>query len=528
MVCKPSNIVLAAERLATRAYIPKLQIRRCKDYLKRVRECASQFVKNDVGLSDNHYVPSNCIVNVTKAIYERKFFIKSEVRAGRYELPPVPRRGVFRILLDFKQKLVDGALALATYNVPMRISCLTAAEMAPAHKVKSYVKVAKGMSDAVPPQPSKYSTKFFMKTEKLKNETVVPRGIDPRDIEANIWYFTWLRPIEKLIYSAIDGVFGSPTVMKGYNAEQTGDIISTKWNKFLNPVFIGFDMSRFDQHISQAALRYEHSVYQSFYPNDMDLAKALKYQLVTNAFCNTKDGYKLRYTTRGGRCSGDANTSLGNTIIMCALLHHFKRQLGFDLEVIDNGDDSGFIFDKRDLYRFNGFDFITQSKLFGFTLKVELPVYTLEKLIFCQCQPVLNNKGHYVMLRNPWSALDKDSMTIECPSNKYYFAWLFSVGTAGCSLNRGMPVFQDFYNMYLRSSDSVGLKTDCKIQQHCAGLYWMSKNMSNTDTTITTLTRNSFDLAFDMPPSIQLDLEEYYRDMIITQGPYPREGHVPK
>ena len=112
------------------------------------------------------------------------------------------------------------------------------------------------------------------------------------------------------------------------------------------------------------------------------------------------------------RCSfmASMNTGLGNVIIMVCLIHAYLRTRGVRGSLINNGDDCVVIMDRNSLQRFNSHlrEWFLQM---GFNLTVESTVRVLEKIKFCQCQPVFNGV-EYVMVRGLVAALQKDSISI--------------------------------------------------------------------------------------------------------------------
>jgi hypothetical protein len=73
---------------------------------------------------------------------------------------------------------------------------------------------------------------------------------------------------------------------------------------------VGLDASRFDQHVSHAALKWEHSVYNSWF-KDKEFARAISMQLINEGTGYTDEG-KIKVEVEGCRMSGDMNTSAGN------------------------------------------------------------------------------------------------------------------------------------------------------------------------------------------------------------------------
>ena len=94
----------------------------------------------------------------------------------------------------------------------------------------------------------------FVKCEKINRTAKLdpaPRIIQPRKPRFNVCLGRYIKPIEHAIYRAIDKVFGSPTVVKGMNATERGLLLARKWARFSDPVAIGIDAKRFDQHVSE-------------------------------------------------------------------------------------------------------------------------------------------------------------------------------------------------------------------------------------------------------------------------------------
>lgn len=362
--------------------------------------------------------------------------------------------------------------------------------------------------------------KAFVKAEFINSDDKPdpdPRVISPRDPRYNVEVGRYLRPIEHRVYHAIAEIYGEPTVLKGYNAQQVGKIFEEKWARYRNPVAIGLDASRFDQHVSVEALKWEHSVYNGIY-HSKELRRLLSWQLANRVTGHCRDG-KLRYTTEGCRMSGDMNTAMGNCLIMCALVHAYLSERGIKGSLANNGDDCTVIIERKYLSRFQ--EGLTEWFLeMGFNMKVEKPVFDLEGIEFCQTHPVFV-AGGYVMVRNFPKALSKDCLSLkDLGSPKICRSWLDAVGQGGLSLTGGIPVYQDFYSSYIRIAQSVpvGKTRQNSKRRHntpdaelTGGIAWLSKNMERKYSVIDPRTRHSFYLAFGVTPCQQLALESFYR-----------------
>jgi len=160
----------------------------------------------------------------------------------------------------------------------------------------------------------------FVKME-LVNPTKAPRCIQPRRPAYNLSLGRYIKAVEHDLYAAIRRVYGDgPTVMKGYNVEEIGAIVRGKWRSFTEPVAVGLDATKFDMHVSPAALAWEHGVYREMFGNCRTLRKLLKWQMNNRGAGYCGDG-KLKYSVTGKRFSGDMNTGLGNCLLMCAMVY---------------------------------------------------------------------------------------------------------------------------------------------------------------------------------------------------------------
>ncbi len=381
--------------------------------------------------------------------------------------------------------------------------------------------------------------KAFVKAEFINSDDKPdpdPRVISPRDPRYNVEVGRYLRPIEHRIYQAIDRMFGDKTVLKGYNAQEIGSIFAAKWKRYRKPVAIGLDASRFDQHVSVEALRWEHSVYNGIY-HSKELRKLLRWQLHNNVVGYCRDG-KLKYKTNGCRMSGDMNTAMGNCLIMCALVHSYLKSRGIPASLANNGDDCTVIMEQKFLDRFR--TGLTEWFLeMGFNMKVENPVYNIEGIEFCQTHPVFV-AGSYLMVRNFQKSLSKDCLSLKnLSSPRVCKAWIDAVGQGGLSLTGGVPVFQNFYRSFIRIASTIdvpktrqGSKRRHRVPdaEVTGGLSWLSKNMERKFSPVEPLTRHSFYLAFGVTPCQQMALEAYFdvADFTFRVGELEKQVHLPR
>jgi len=357
----------------------------------------------------------------------------------------------------------------------------------------------------------------FEKTDRTSKRDPVPRVISPRDPQFNVRIGRYLKHLEKPLFKAVDGMFGETTIMKGLNSEQAAAVLRGKWDSYVNPVAVGLDASRFDQHVSFEALQWEHDVYLNCFPankHKQRLARLLKCQLVNFCRGRVPDG-EVVYCVRGTRMSGDMNTSMGNCLLMCSMIYCYLEHIGVDAKLANNGDDCVLFLDKADLPKLSGlYDWFMSV---GFNMAIEDPVDEFEQFEFCQTKPVFDGTT-WVMCRKPL-AIAKDSVLLhpwDKKSDKYFRAWLDSVGVGGLRLAGRIPIFQEFYSLYKRSGSA---SRKYNMGQHVGfNMTEALSGMKRDYGAITPQCRASFYYAFGITPDEQECLEKFYRGGNLGRG----------
>jgi hypothetical protein len=349
----------------------------------------------------------------------------------------------------------------------------------------------------------------FVKFEK-QDVQKAPRVINPRHPRFNLALGKYLKHAEKPIFQAINQAYGgatAATVIKGMNAVQSAAVLRDKWNQFGRPVAVGLDASKFDMHVSRAALRYEHSFYRGLFPGSPELVELLSAQEVNKGRAYAPDGC-VKFRMDATRSSGDLNTSLGNCILMCALVHSYAKERGLSVELANNGDDCVVFLDESDLGQFsNGLSDWFRVK--GFAMTVEAPARMFEELEFCQTRPVLVGGG-WKMVRNHHAVVKKDPMCLmPIPNDRTLRKWMYAVGECGLASASGVPVQQAFYRCLLRSGVrcSAGMK-----RQVFRNTGWevRANGLAAQSALVTDASRASYYLAYGITPDAQLALEKFY------------------
>lgn len=468
------------------------------------------------------------LVTAVKAIKERVFFVKND---GEFIRPPTPKNDIFvRKLRAFTANI----RAHLPSTTPITREAFAA--LYTGRRRKLYESAAASL--VMEPFRSKDAKiKSFVKAEKGK-PGAVPRIIQPRGPRYNVELGRYLKPIEERVFKAIGKVWGERVVMKGITQTQIAAYAMCKWQKYRDPVAIGLDASRFDQHVSKLALLWEHMIYLLMFKSSYDrkeLRRLLALQIENKCTAVTKDG-RVSYVTDGCRMSGDMNTSLGNCLLMCAMLWAYKTSRGVRCSLMNNGDDCVVIMERRDAERFS----VGLSEWFtdmGFTMTIEPTVDIFEKIVFCQSQPVFDGV-RYSMVRG-LLAFEKDAIALTRIDHPNVFKmWMNAVGRGGLSLTGGYPIWQEFYDVFRRSACAIippkrrnrGKKTSEFLNQaeFQHGILLAAKGMDRCYRKVTDQARYSFWLAFGIIPDHQIALEhEYRKRCVIPFNQLPSEDYLP-
>lgn len=448
-----------------------------------------------LGTGARYGVHADNLKNMARGIAERVLYV---VRDGRLSKPPQPIQGVFGRLSSLRERLVKSAPPTPVVDVEDYPLLYVGRKRAIYRRAADSLKI-RGVSKV----DSYCST--FLKAEKInftQKPDPAPRVIQPRSPRYNVMVGRYLKLFEKRAFAAMQRMCRYPVVLKGMNAQQVGGWLATHWDQFRAPAAVGLDASRFDQHVSVDALRFEHSIYNAVFKCP-DLARLLRWQLHNRGIARTQ-GVRVDYTTEGCRMSGDINTGLGNCILMSLMVLSYCEHVGIKHRLANNGDDCVLFVETVDLPRLVGLD---QWMLdFGFTLTREDPVFVLERVVFCQAQPVYTSTG-WRMVRDPRTAMSKDCVSLLSWDNPTSIKqWCHSISSCGLSLTRGVPVWEEWYNILSRGAAGVDMGgTDGPS----SGMAYMAQGVVGGS--VTDEARVSFWRAFDVLPDQQEHLEAEYR-----------------
>lgn len=459
-----------------------------------------------LGVGVRYGVHCSNLKNLARGIVERVFYVQSGEGLAR---APQPLPGVFTRLSQVRKRLLGA----------VRSTPVVAREDYPG----LYVGRKRGiyqraydslMIRAVHRRDAWVNT--FVKAEKVNFSAKVdpaPRVIQPRSPRYNLEVGRYLKLFEKELCKGFARVWGYPVVLKGLNAHEVGGWMAQHWASFDTPVAVGLDASRFDQHTSRGALEWEHSVYNAVFRSS-ELARLLSWQLDNHGVARV-EGYRVDYDISGCRMSGDINTGLGNCLLMSSMVIAYCEHVRIKFRLANNGDDCVLFVEKTDLPRLAGIDGWMLD--FGYKLTREEPVYVLERVVFCQAQPVRCSTG-WRMVRDPRTAMSKDCVSLlGWDSPAAFAAWAGAIGTCGLALTTGVPVWEAWYKQLV----SVGREAPEGVGDVVwdSGMGYMARGVPAAS--IDDAARYSFYLAFGILPDMQESLEAWYSAPTQVQGPTP-------
>lgn len=481
---------------------------------KRLRECRGKLCVNRNGLlpksrvfsivpdftqEHNLGVYNNCVDTVERAFTERFFLCKSK-SGFRPALPVSPSR--FRddhCFSEFRAWTLGFMPHLPVLDYDQTVALF------PAQKRRVYEEALISLSTDGAVRAKDAELSSFVKFEK-QDVGKPPRVINPRSARFNLEVARYLKHAEHHYFKSMHKAFGALwggddpsncTVFKGLDADGAASELRLKWDCFDDPVAIGCDATKFDMHVSIPALRFEHSFYNDYWKRRA-LRWLLRQQLYNKGKARCRDG-TVEFEMAGTRSSGDINTSLGNCIIMCAIVWAWSLKYHVRLQLANNGDDCVIIMDRKDLVKLQE-TFEEWCVGCGFEVVLEDPVYEFEQIEFCQTQPVELSSG-WRMVRNPFTCFRKDTMCLRpMPDDKTYRRWLYAVGEAGKSLCAGVPVLSSFYSMFERN----GVKSE-RFKNMVSPYRFASKSMRLAE--VNSRARASFAMAFGITPGEQEEME---------------------
>lgn len=344
----------------------------------------------------------------------------------------------------------------------------------------------------------------FLKAEKW-GEVKAPRVISPRSTRFLLAMGCYIYPLEHRLYKAFRRVHGSPVVMKGLDQTERAAVAQSHWNHFEQPIAVGLDASKFDQHTSRKALQFEHGFYLRPYRNDRDLARMCQWQLENKCYATLDDG-KVKWTTDGGRMSGDVNTACGNCCLSATMLLAWAQEVGVKVRVMVDGDDCVAFMERRDYHLFmNGLSAWYLER--GYRMKVEGPYLELHEVEFCQSKWMMLN-GTPMFVRNPIKAINQDHTWVAVGGVEHSDV-LTATGLGGLAMYGDVPVLGAYYSM-LAGDRQLSTRVIKRLDTRSSWLRNRGAGDNKSYSEPTSEARVEFFRTFGMHPTDQMALESRY------------------
>lgn len=319
---------------------------------------------------------------------------------------------------------------------------------------RRYTAAKESLEQDGPAQVRDARVKAFVKGEKLAlNKVAKPRVIMARDPRYNLELASYLFPVERALYPHFRGwgnKFYTHTrlIGKGLGPGPRAELIREKFSARPDMVAMEIDGASFESHFSLGVLQAEHGFYQSLCPSRR-LAQLLSWQLEFHG-----RGHGVEYRASGVRASGDYNTGLGNTLVMCALVLTVAKKLNTKFDFLADGDNALLFLAAGDLSAW--VEAIGPiCKLSGFKMTLEKPVRQLEEVVFGQSKPLHLPSG-WTMVRNPLKVLS------HAAAGYQHYAQLAgglrvlkAVAYCEAVLSAGVPILSTFAHTMLRKLRGV-------------------------------------------------------------------------
>lgn len=338
--------------------------------------------------------------------------------------------------------------------------------------------------------------KAFIKFEKKELDDFygfkecIPRMIQYRGSSYTLELARFTVPMEKALTRLgkdcmFEQNYNFPFIAKGLNPLERGRLLHRMWNKFVHPVAHLIDHSTFDSMVNKYHHALEKHVMIQCFPNKV--LSWLYSQQVHNKFV-TQNGIKYEFTYR--RCSGDANTSLGNSLINYCIL----RACYPDAIILVDGDDSVVITE--------GDRLVPKFSDYGMKTKYD-KTSEFQHIEFCQSRPVETPLG-WVMCRNPIRAIRR--MNIRLGKQPNLRSWFRTVGIGEGLCSAYMPIISIFAKRFRKAGE--GGKFSPWMLEAGERYRMVTSMYSRTFFYPTDEVRASFAIAWGILPDEQREIEQ--------------------
>lgn len=232
---------------------------------------------------------------------------------------------------------------------------------------------------------------YFFEDTPTGGKTSPPRGIIVPGPEATAFGLCFTHLVEHYLKR-------SRNFSKGKNFFEVASDLKALWDSFEVPVVIGCDFTQFENGVNLPVLIASMSIYEYLTGMPEEYIESWMHRVIYFG-----RSWLLVYIAK--RISGEYTTSLGNMLIVGAILYMVVLMCPYHVDFYSAGDDCLIFCDKEHLETTKA-TILTVVRLFGMLIKVEDVYEDFESIHFCQQYPVLTDKG-YCMLNCITRVLDR-------------------------------------------------------------------------------------------------------------------------
>jgi hypothetical protein len=342
-----------------------------------------------------------------------------------------------------------------------------------------------------------------------------PRMIMFRNPRFTVSFLRYVHPMEAKVFRMEGDGYEIP---KGHmfakydNNRQRAEQIASKFLMLLpygRVKVVKMDGSRFDMHLwRELQQEVELKSYSKLAGKQPDWNLIKQAVFFAQDTLVTKHGVKA--TGRFNRKSGEADTSYGNSIASVAMLIAFMHFVGIHeahlWNFYDDGDDLALFLSEPIWWVVDHVTGFYQS--LGLDMKIEGVAECIEKVIFCQAQPVFNG-DHWIMVRNPWRVLSRGTTILYGglnATNRLNHCW--STGMCELALGSGIPILQEYGLALIRNGEGGKMSREVELDFELKHV----KLSNSRAVPISDQVRSSFQRAFDIDPVEQVRVEGVLRN----------------
>jgi len=372
---------------------------------------------------------------------------------------------------------------------------------------KRYLEAYRSLMEEGPVSVRDSFIKGFLKAEKRAEDNVAkPRMIFPRDPRYNLALASFLKPLEHWLWLRCTGkTFGGMSPLrvsaKGLNPVERAALIRKKMDFVGECTVFEVDGSAFEAHVDEEQLRWEHSVYLHAYGGDPELRRLLRMQRVNRGV--TTNG--VRFSRKAGRASGDFNTGMGNTLIMCRVIAGCLKGLGSRWDMLVDGDNAILFIRTPFLLRARSM-VVNNCASFGHEVTLEKATTVLEKVTFGQSQPVFFN-GRYSMVRDYRKVFSNFASSHCNMKNSGWREYVRAVGVCEEHLANGLPVMGAAFRAVVKHLGGFKPIRSHLVQEYRLFGFDPAQVVEHPEICPTPEARLSFELAFGLSSDSQIALE---------------------